>query len=376
MMADIRLRGLAASSFVAVCACSFALLTGCGESDPEPTLPAGSIAAAYSDYAAENASPVTAAFTDALKKPMLALKQALTNADPKADVAAFDADACQNFFGFKQSECRWGLIAVGDVTRAAAGQKVRFPDISFAIGVTAFDPDKTAAAVTHYFAEKKTAGKVEPFDLSGRKAWRLVHKDLNLVDNLAPCLTFRGNKLILLASNEKMLRELVALYDGKAKPLAASHPLQKVLELKPQVVSQCMVGDVDQLVSRLMSDKERQSLDMIPQLGIAVKALRSLAFDVRLIPDTDSTCITLRLGCANESDAQSVSEMLITLKTSVKMLMAVSQKSRPELALLGEVWDRVKVSANASEASIAFTLKANDFRNLDLAAFLQAVPKK
>lgn len=340
----------------------------------QPRLPPGSILASYSDYAAEISSPVYAAFKTPWDKMVAEAKRATLKANPKADVGMFDSASTEKILGFKDADCQWVLTTVGEVVvPTGTNTDFRCPDLTIAIQAN-LNPQATVAALSAYLAKGENAGKIVPDTLDGRPIWKLVHKDLALIGNLAPCLAFKGNRLMMIASNPKALRQLLDLYDGKVPPLPPTHPLHSVLQLKPPTVSRVMIPAIDQLLNKLLSAEDRKGLNENPQLALTVNTLRSLALETCFLPAGNEIQIVLQVGCASEKDAQAMSELLITLKTTGKMLTAGLVQEMPELSILSDWLERIRVTTAGASSTVTFSVKAEDLSHLNLEKLMADTP--
>lgn len=339
---------------------------------PRPLVLPGSVAASYTDIAKETASPAYAPFMAAARRISRQMSEGQSG-------LRLDG-SFEKLLGVKDSECLWSLLTVGEVTLPNAKRpEFRLPDIAFVLCCRELKPQAVIAALTGAFAEAGEPGALKAGSMNGRSVWTVASSNLTACKLAAcsPCLTFKGNSLILFATNRELLGRLTALYDGAAPAIPG--PLQKVTDLPGQVFSQTLLPDLGGLLAKVYPAEERKGLDQSnPQLALALRTLRSIREESGFAANGALTQV-LRAGCANAQDAESISELLITFKTTGKMLVSGFTQGEPALAFLNDWMDRIKVSAAGSEARVTFHLTAADLNAIDYAkikAAMQPVPAK
>ena len=342
-------------------------ITGCAKK-VKPRLPKNTVLAAYSDGKAISHSATSKVFESVVADQVKGLKEhfahqkgALTN--------SLDNDFLRDYCGIEPKQVNWSLLTVGEVTRREKGQKMLIPFVAVVVHAT-LEKEMVLAQLAKRLSQKADAGKLVAGELEGTPVWRLIHKDLSLADGFAPCLTFIGKEVLVLASNEGALKEQLALYAGQGPALDADAELSQVIHLPNGVVSRMMVGNVQGLLQKVMTEEEHESASEVPYLATLMKTVRWIAIDVLFTEQPQAVDVAWRVGCADDQGAQAVNEMLITLRTSMKVGLGFLIKDKPNLKPALTWLERVQLKADGKEASLAIHATPNDIKQLDLVKLL------
>jgi hypothetical protein len=171
---------------------------------------------------------------------------------------------------------------------------------------------------------------------------------------------------MLVASNEKALRELVDLYAGKGERLPKKSPLWKVLDPSRDLISRLMLVNLDDVINTLTTEAERAETLRDPKINAVVNALRDVTIETRLVPSEDAVELVARIGCADEGNAQTLNELCMTAKISASFLLSMSMKKRPELRGVQEWLSRVTSRAEGKEMTLSVRCSPQDIQNMDL----------
>lgn len=342
-------------------------VAGCAK-NVEPRLPKNTVLAAYSDGKAIAQSGVSKAFESVvsdqvavLKKHFAQQKSALTN--------QFDHDFLRDYCGIAPERVTWSLVTVGPLTRREKSKKPLIPLIAVVVHAT-LEKEAVLAQLNQRLAQKDDAGRLVAGELDGTPIWRLVHKDLSLADGFAPCLAFIGKTMLVLASHEDSLKEQLALYAGKQPALGVDAALSQTIHLPKGVVSRMMIGDIQGLLQKVMTEEERKSATETPYVATLMKTVQWTAIDVSLVEQPQAMDLVWRVGCADEQGAQAVNEMLITVRTSMKMGLGFIIKDKPNLKPVLTWLERINLRAAGKEASLVIHATPDDVKNLDLVKLL------
>lgn len=351
------------SAFVGLCL----IVAGCSK-NIDPRLPKSTVMVAYSDGKAIAQSGVSKAFESVISDQVKVLKKHFAQQN-SALTNQLDHDFLRDYCGIEPDRVTWSLLTVGAVTRREKGKKPLIPLVAVVVHAP-LEKEAVLAQLNTRLAQKEDAGRLEAGTLDGTPIWRLVHKDLALADGFAPCLTFIGNTLLVLASHEDALKEQLALYAGKQTALGPDAVLSQAIHLPKGVVSRMMIGDIQGLLKTVMTEEEQKSANEMPYVATLMKTVRWTAMDVSFVENPQAVDFAWRVGCADEQGAQAVNEMLITLRTSMKMGLGFLIKDKPNLKPVLTWLERINLRAAGQEASLVIHATPDDIKALDLVKLL------
>lgn len=344
-------------------AASTLLLGGWFGKKEKPLLPASAILVAYTTNGAKDV-PVMKEFGrvfdakwDVLSELMKELKL--------GSVVSAEADPFETYLAIDRQEIEWSLVTMGGLVRPASMKDAAFPDMTWTL-CGLINKEKTLAALTQHLQSAHAGVKLEASTLNGTPIWTLRGEAINNARGLNLCLAFSGKRLMLVASNEKALRELVDLYAGKGERLPKKSPLWKVLDPSRDLISRLMLVNLDDMINKLTTEAERAETLRDPKINAVVNALRDVTIETRLVPSRDAVELVARIGCADEGNAQTLNELCMTAKISASFLLSMSMKKKPELRGVQEWLSRVTSRAEGKEMTLSVRCSPQDIQNMDL----------
>jgi len=300
--------------------CAATLIVGCGgKKAAEPAVPEGSALAMLCDYRLDAQRPEfkkmaasTLKALDLLSDEMKGLKAVI-----EKQVAAVGTP----------EGARWCVLSVGDVDKYEFGKPFRAPDVGVAIAAPKAAAETSWAEIKKALLSQKDAKEgldefaknadVVDAEIAGCKAQKLVfkgeaEKELkeNKVSNVVPCMAWLGDDLLLAASSEKGLADLIALYrDGKgAAAIAFDRKMCSIVVPAP-----------GKLAAKFADD---EMLGGVPGGAAFVKGLTDFRVTYGFSADGKNLEYTTSVMSADEKTAQQLREQATGLLALGKMAFA------------------------------------------------------
>jgi len=255
----------------------------------------------------------------------------------------------------------WSLVTLGTLTRPEKGKEPTFPDATWTLCGT-FDQGKIIEALTKRLMKNQPGMKLEASTRNGSPTWILKGDALNKVHGLTPCMAFSGKRLMLVASNEKGLQNLLDLYAGKGSGLPKEASLSRILDPDPNMIFRLMLVNLDDVIHTMTTEAERKDMVADPKVNAVINSLRGMTLEARVVPGQEAAECVLRVECADEANAQALSELGITAKTSASFLVNMALQKKPELKILAEWISKIAIRADGAQAtlSVLHGLSKND----------------
>lgn len=329
----------------------------------QPLLPANAFLAAYATDATKDV-PVVKEFGRVFDTKSVLLSELMKEANPGSS-GKIDTDPFEAYFAIDRKSVEWSLFAMGNLSRSAQMQDTVFPDMTWALCGT-FDREKTIAAFTRRIQADYPGMKLEASTLNGTPVWTVKGEALNKVQGLSPCIAFSGKRLMLVASNEKALRNLLDMYAGKVSSLPKEASLSRLLDPQQNMISRLMLVNVNGLINKLTTERERAGMLTDPKINAVVGSLRDLTIETRLVPGRDAAELVMRMDCADEVNAQTLNELCITAKTSAAFLLNMSLQQRPELKPVPEWLSRIRSRVEGKQTTLSLQCSPQDIQDLDV----------
>jgi hypothetical protein len=329
----------------------------------QPLLPANAFLAAYATDATKDV-PVVKEFGRVFDAKSVVLSELMKELSPGSS-GKIDADPFQTYFAIDHQAIEWSLFAMGELTRSAQMSDTVFPDMTWAL-CGPFNPEKTIATFTKRLQVDYPGAQLEASTLNGTPVWTVKGEAINKVHGLNPCIAFSGKRLMLVASNEKALRNLLDLYAGKVPGLPKDASLSRLLEPQQNMVSRLMLVNVNSLITKLTTERERVGVLTDPKVSAVVGSLRDWTIETRLVPGRDAAELVMRMDCADEGNAQTLNELCITAKTSASFLLSMTVQQRPELKAVLEWLSKISSRVEGKQTTLSLQCSPQDIQNLDM----------
>lgn len=329
----------------------------------KPLLPANAFLAAYSTDATK-AVPVVKEFGRVFDAKSVVLSELMKELSPGSE-GKIGADPFETYFAIDHKAIEWSLFAMGELTRSAQMKDTVFPDMTLAL-CGPFDREKTIDAFTKRLQVDYPGAQLEASTLNGTPVWTVRGEAINKVQGLNPCIAFSGKRLMLVASNEKALRNLLDLYAGKVSGLPKDASLSRLLEPQQNVISRLMLVNISGLIHKLSTESERAGMLKDPKINAVVGSLRDWTLEIRLVPGCDAAELVMQMDCADEGNAQTLNELCITAKTSAAFLLSMSAQQRPELKTVLEWLSKISSRVDGKHATLSLQCSPQDIQNVDL----------
>ena len=171
---------------------------------------------------------------------------------------------------------------------------------------------------------------------------------------------------MLVASNEKALRNLLDLYEGRVPGLPKGAPLSRILEPQQNMISRLMLVNVNGLINKLTTERERVGMLADPKISAVAGSLREWTLETRLVPARDAAELVMRMDCADEGNAQTLNELCMTAKTSASFLLSMSAQQRPELKTVLEWLSKIRSSVEGKQTKLSLQCSPQDIQNVDV----------
>jgi hypothetical protein len=329
----------------------------------QPLLPANAFLAAYATDATKDV-PVVKEFGRVFDAKSVGLSEFMKELNP-ASSGKIDADPFETYLAIDRHAIEWSLFAMGELTRSAQMKDTVAPEMTWVL-CGPFDQVKTIATLTKRLQADYPDVRLEASPLKGTPVWTVRGQSINTVHGLNPCIAFSGKRLMLVASNEKALRNLLDLYAGKTSGLPKGASLSRVLEPHQNVISRLMLVNMSGLINKLTTESEREGMLKDPKIKAVVGSLRDLTIETRLAPSGDAAELVMRMDCADEGNAQTLNELCITAKTSASFLLNLSSQQSPELKSVSEWIAKISSRVDGKQTTLALQCSPQDIQKLDV----------
>lgn len=351
------------NSMVVGVAASALLLGGWFGNKEKPLLPAYAVAAVYTTDTTKDV-PVMKEFErvfDAqwtlLAERMQELQSGLAQQMPE--------DLFETYLAVDRKEIEWSLVTMGALSRPQKMEDATVPDMSWTL-CGAFNKEKTVAALTQQIAAKHPGFELVASTLNGTPMWTLKSASLLKEQGLNPCMAFSGKRLLLIASNQKALKNLLDLYAGKVSGLPKDASLSRVLAPNPNLISRLMVVNINEAIHALTTEAERAKKLEDPRMNAVVNSLRELTMETRLVPGRDAAEVVVSMACADAANAQALNELCMTAKTSALFLLGMASQQKPELRAGAEWLSKINSRVDGRQTMLWLQCSPQDIRSLDV----------
>ncbi len=322
------------NSMVVGLAASVLLLGGWFGKREKPLLPANAVAAVYTTDTTKDV-PVMKEFERVFDAQWTLLAQRMQ--ELKSGVAQqMPADLFETYLAIDRKEIEWSLVTMGALSRPAKMEEPTVPDMAWTL-CGPFNKEKTVAALTQQIAAKNPGVKLEASTLNGTPIWTIKSDSFVAAQGLNPCMAFSGKRLLLIASNQRALKNLLDLYAGKVSGLSKDALLSRVLAPNPNLISRLMIVNINEALHALTTEAERAQKLADPRMNAVANSLRELTIETRLIPGREAAELVVNMACADEGNAQALNELCLTAKTSALFLLGMASQKKPELKA-GAAW--------------------------------------
>ncbi len=315
-------------------AASVLLLGGWFGNKEKPLLPASAVAAVYTTDTTEDV-PVMKEFERVFDAQLGLLSERMQASKPGSGLK-MPEDPFETYLAIDRKEIEWSLVTLGALARSEKMEDTPVPDIAWTF-CGSFNKEKTLAALTRQLAAKHPGFELAASTLSGTPIWTLKSASFVTVQGLNPCMAFSGKRLLLIASNQKALKNLMDLYAGKVSGLSKDASLSRVLAPNPNLVSRLMIVNINEALHALTTEAERAKKLADPRMNAVANSLRELTIETRLVPGRDAAELVVNMACADEANAQTLNELCMTAKTSALFLLGMASQQKPELRA-GAAW--------------------------------------
>jgi hypothetical protein len=322
------------NSMVVGLAASVLLLGGWFGKREKPLLPAYAVAAVYTTDTTKD-MPVMKEFERVFDAQWSLLAERMQASKPGSGLK-MPEDPFETYLAVDRKEIEWSLVTLGGLVRPEKMEDTPVPDIAWTF-CGSFNKEKTVAALNQQIQTKHPGVKLETSTLNGTPIWTLKSDSFVTVQGLNPCMAFSGKRLLLIASNQKALKNLLDLYAGKVSGLSKDASLSRVLAPNPNLISRLMVVNINDALHTLTTEAERAQKLADPRMNAVANSLRELTIETRLIPGRDAAEVVVNMACADEGNAQSLNELCLTAKTSALFLLGMASQQKPELKA-GAAW--------------------------------------
>ena len=341
---------------------------GCWREKARPLLPSNAFVVAYTTDATKDL-PVMKEFGRVFSAKQDLLSELMKQLKP-GSVEKIANDPFKTYLAIDRQKIEWSLVTLGEITRPVTTKEAIFPDMTWAL-CGSFNKEKIVATVSQYIQSEHPDLKLEASILKGTPVWTLKGEALNKTRGLNPCLAFSGQRLMLVASNEKALKSLLDLYAGKDAGLPKASSLWRVLKSQPNLISRCMVVNINDVMNKLTTEAERKAMLTDPKMNAVVNSLRDLTIETRLVPSRDAAELVIRMECADEANAQTLSELCITAKTSASFLLNMAISQKPELKVVSEWLSKVLICAESKQMTLSLRCSPQDIQNVDVKKLME-----
>jgi hypothetical protein len=315
-------------------AASVLLLGGWFGNKEKPLLPASAVAAVYTTDTTKNV-PVMKAFERVLDEQWSLLSERMQASKPGSGLK-MPEDPFETYLAVDRKEIEWSLVTLGALARSVKMEDTPVPDMAWTFCGT-FNKEKTLAALTQQLAAKHPGFELSASTLNGTPIWTLKSASFGTVQGLNPCMAFSGKRLLLIASNQKALGNLLDLYAGKVAGLSKDASLSRVLAPNPNLISRLMVVNINEALHTLTTEAERAQKLADPRMNAVANSLREMTIETRVIPGREAAEVVVSMACADEGNAQALNELCLTAKTSALFLLGMASQQKPELKA-GAAW--------------------------------------
>ena len=357
------LEQLSKNGMVLGLAASALLFGGWWGKKEKPLLPASAFLAAYATDATKDV-PVVKEFGRAFDAKLVVLSELMKEVSP-GSAGKIGSDLFEAYFAIDRHAIEWSLFTMGELTRSAQMKDTAAPEMTWVL-CGPFNQEKTIATLTKRLQADYPDVRLEASNLKGTPVWTVRGQSINTVHGLNPCIAFSGKRLMLVASNEKALRNLLDLYAGKTSGLPKGASLSRVLEPHQNVISRLMLVNMGGLINKLTTESEREGMLKDPKIKAVVGSLRDLTIETRLVPSGDAAELVVRMDCADEGNAQTLNELCITAKTSASFLLNMSIQKRPELKSVSEWIAKISSRVDGKQTTLALKCSPQDIQKLDV----------
>ena len=315
-------------------AASVLLLGGWFGNKEKPLLPANAVAALYTTDTTKDV-PVMKEFERVFDTQLSLLSERMQALKPGSGLKTSE-DPFETYLAVDRKEIEWSLMTVGALAQPEKTGEPSVPDMSWTF-CGAFNKEKTVAALTRQIAAKHPGFELAASTLNGTPMWTLKSASLVKVQGLTPCMAFSGKRLLLIASNQKTLKNLLDLYAGRVAGLPKDASLSRVLAPNPNLISRLMVVNIHEAIHALTTEAERAKKLADPRMNAVANSLRELTMETRLVPGRDAAEVVVSMACADEANAHALNELCLTAKTSALFLLGMASQQKPELKA-GAAW--------------------------------------
>lgn len=356
-----------------------AALAGCGNSDgttqaggtsaggataaggvQEARVPAGSVAAVYSDFATAAGNADYKAYVEATSKLL-----------PKTDLPKDVLDAVEKarLLDIDSYGKGWVVLSVGNVKRPADGEPVEMPDLALVARATGRNPADVVDLI------KTVYEMVAPADVRAvvSQQIQIVDKDIagvkaqvvqfaqdpteGMVKGLAPCWASVDQGLFVAALSEGALERQILFYrDGKGEAAAGFADLFKMGEGE---ITKFLVPAAGRLVSSLVKDEELAMLGTLPDgtttIASVVKGLGDVALTTGFGNGNEAIAVSVDFG--SSENAQTVNGLLMAALMPLKQMASSAGDNADREAQLGmAVVNSIQVKVDGSVMTAGVSL--------------------
>lgn len=339
------------------------LVGGCWGEKETPRLPANAFLAAYTTDATRDA-PVMKAFERVFREKRGILSELMKALTP-ASLEQPAEDPFKTYLAIDRQQLDWSLATMGELTRPEAGKEPDFPDTTWTL-CGSFNQERVIETLTQQIQKAPSGLKLEASTRRGMTVWMLKGAALDKVRGLTPCMAFSGKRLMLVGSNEKALENLLDVYAGEGAVLPENAPLSRVLEPDPHMILRVMLVNLDAVMNTVTTEAERKERMADPKVNAVVNSLREATVEMRLVPGQDAAEVAIRMECSDEANAQALSELCITAKTSAAFLVNMALQKNPALQIVPGWLSKIAIRSDGKQAMMSIRCSPEDIQNLDL----------
>ena len=347
------------NSMVIGVAASVLLLGGWLGKREKPLLPAHAVAALYTTDTTKDV-PVMKEFERVFDSQLSILSERMQASKPGSSLQMTE-DPFKTYLAVDRQSLEWSLVTVGALARAEKIDETPVPDMAWTF-CGSFDREKTVAALTRQIAAKHPGFELAAATLHGTPIWTLKSASFVTVKGLNPCMAFSGKRLLLIASNQKALKNLLDLYAGKVSGLSKDAALSRVLAPNPNLVSRLMIVNINEAVHALTTEAERAKKLADPRMNAVVNSLQEMTFETRLVPGRDAAELVVSMACADEANAQTLNELCMTAKTSALFFLGMASQQKPELRAGAEWLSKINSRVDGRQTTLSLQCSPQDLK--------------